>query len=272
VRDRQRAPGEQPSSSERLGAEYDVIAESDCVIASTPYEFDDLLTHYGASPERLCVSPPGVDHAVFRPGDRWLARERLALGEEPIVLYAGRIQPHKGTSIAVAAFASMCTGLSPEFGAPRMLVIGGASGDDGAAELERSRRIAEDAGLSDRVSFLNPMPHEFLADHYRSADIVIVPSRSESFGLVAAEAQACGTPVVASDVGGLSYVVDPSESGLLVEGHDPEAYSVAMRAILQHPRFAERLSKGAVAFSQRFSWEATANRLTELYTGITSIA
>jgi D-inositol-3-phosphate glycosyltransferase len=240
------------------------------VIASTPYEFDDLLAHYGASPERLCVSPPGVDHNVFRPGDRWLARDRLGLGGEPIILYAGRIQAHKGTSTAVEAYAILRKSVDASLGSPRLLIIGGASGTDGGAELAKCRSIAVQWGVSDGIDVLDPMPHEILADYYRAADLVVMPSRSESFGLVAAEAQACGTPVVASDVGGHAYVVNPSESGLLVHGHDPAAFATAMRAIIEHHGFADRLSEGAVAFSQRFSWDATANRLLELYGGITS--
>lgn len=268
VKDLQRSSDERPSSAERLLTEEEVIAASDCVIASTPYEFDDLLSHYGASPERLCVSPPGVDHSVFRPGDRWLARERLGLGGEPLVLYAGRIQAHKGTAIAVEAFAHVHQATSEAIGEPRMHIIGGASGQDGEAELERCQSIVAQHGLSERVSFLKPVAHEILADYYRAADVVVVPSRSESFGLVAAEAQACGTPVVASNVGGLAYVINPSESGLLVDDHDPKTYATAIRAIIEHHGFADRLSEGAIKHSERFSWDATANRLMELYSGI----
>lgn len=270
VKDKTRSTSEPPSSEERLLTEEAVIGRSDCVIASTPYEFDDLLAHYGASPERLCVSPPGVDHSVFRPGDRWLARERLGLGGEPIILYAGRIQAHKGTSIAVEAYAIVRSTINSSLGVPRLLIIGGASGADGEAELEKCRLVAEARGVTDGVDVIDPVPHEILADYYRAADVAVVPSRSESFGLVAAEAQACGTPVVASDVGGLSYVISPSESGLLIHGHDPTAFATAMRAIIENHGFADRLSEGAVAFSQRFSWDSTANRLLELYGGITA--
>ncbi len=270
VKDQTRGHDEAPSSDERLLAEEAVIGRSDCVIASTPYEFDDLLSHYGASPERLCVSPPGVDHDIFRPGDRWLARERVGLGGEPIILYAGRIQAHKGTAIAVEAYAVVRTTIKQTVGTPQLLIIGGASGSDGTKELERCRTIAEAQGVNDGITVLDPVPHEILADYYRAADVVVVPSRSESFGLVAAEAQACGTPVVASDVGGLSYVINPSESGLLVRGHDPVAFATAIRAIIENHGFSDRLSEGAVAFSQRFSWDSTATRLLELYGGITS--
>ncbi|MEZ5174787.1 MAG: glycosyltransferase [Acidimicrobiia bacterium] len=269
VKDRVRRPGESPSSVTRLLTEEEVIANADCVIASTPYEFEDLLEHYGASPERLCVSPPGVDHAVFRPSSRSMARNRLDLGREPIVLYAGRIQPHKGTAVAVDAYARLRATLDPSIGTPRMIIVGGASGPDGAAEVAACRKIATREGVLDGISRVAPVPHDVLADYYRAANLVIVPSRSESFGLVAAEAQACGTPVVAANAGGLQYIVASCESGLLVDRPNPDAFAAAMRAILEHNEFARRLSEGAVAFSQRFSWDATAKRLLELYDGIT---
>ena len=270
VKDLVRARTEKPSSAERLLTEEEVIAQSNCVIASTPFEFDDLLEHYGASPERLCVSPPGVDHSVFSPGDRWLARERLGTGSEPTILFAGRIQAHKGTSLAVDAYAHLRESLDPSMGTPVLQVIGGTSGDDGEAELARCNELASQRGVSDGVNFIDPVPHAILADYYRAADVVIVPSRSESFGLVAAEAQACGTPVVASNSGGLAYIVSASESGLLVDGSDPRSFAAAMKAVIEHQSFAERLSEGAVEFSKRFSWDATANRLVELYEGISA--
>ena len=267
VKDAARGPMEAPSSTERLLTEEEVIAESNCVIASTPYEFDDLLEHYAASPERLCVSPPGVDHDVFHPGDRAESRSRLGLGPERIVLYVGRIQPHKGTHIAVEALAHL-PDHDPD-GRPVVLhIVGGASGPDGEEELARLESTVAAHALADRVRCFDPVRHPVLADHYRSADVVIVPSRSESFGLVAAEAQACGIPVVAANTGGLPYVVNASESGLLVDDNDPSAYAAAIRAVIDHASFAERLGDGAVAFSTRFSWDAAATRLLELYTGI----
>lgn len=269
VKDAARMLTEPLSPPERLLTEEQVILRSDCVIASTPFEFDDLLEHYAASPERLCVSPPGVDHSVFRPGSRQTAREELGFGSERIVLYAGRIQSHKGTHLAVEALAEL-----PEFlekgGGPTVLhIVGGASGADGDAELERCLETVAARGLEGRVRVFDPVSHPALAKHYRAADVVIVPSRSETFGLVPAEAQACGIPVVASNTGGLPYVIKASESGLLVDGHDPRSFAAAIRAILDHPSFARRLSSEAEAFSQRFSWDATATRMLELYDGIT---
>jgi D-inositol-3-phosphate glycosyltransferase len=270
VKDAARHHTESLSSRERLMAEAEVIASSDCVIASTPFEFDDLLEHYGATPERLCVSAPGVDHDVFRRLDSSTARHRLGFGNEQIVLFVGRIQAHKGTSVAVEAFADLLNSRSPDDRPAKLHIVGGASGVQGTQELEHCHQLIEQHGIGAHVRFFEPQPHAVLADHYRAVDVVVVPSRSESFGLVAAEAQACGTPVVASNIGGLPYVVNASDSGLLVEDHDPRAFAAAIAAILDHESFAQRLSDGAVAFSQKFSWEATANRLLELYEGITS--
>ena len=268
VKDAVRADSEAPSSADRLLTEQEVIQRSDCVIASTPYEFDDLLEHYGASPERLCVSPPGVDHDIFRPGDKAQARLRLGFEDQQIVMFVGRIQAHKGTHVAVQAMTHLAKREAPEAPGTVLHIIGGTSGQDGDDELARCHETISRHDLASRVKFFSPLPHHELADHYRAADVVIVPSRSESFGLVAAEAQACGTPVVAANTGGLPYVVDASESGLLVDHHDPRAFAVAVAAILDHASFAERLATGGVEFSRKFSWDATAERLLELYGGL----
>ena len=269
VKDLARTAHESASPIERLDAEEAVIAGSDCVIASTPFEFDDLLEHYGASPERLCVSPPGVDHAIFRPGSRAKARADLGLPlDDPVVLYAGRIQSHKGTALAAEAFAELAGSGTTSGDAARLHVVGGVSGADGAAELAHVERTIDERGLGERFQRFDPVPHARLVEHYRAADVVVVPSRSETFGLVAAEAQACGIPVVASNIGGLPYVVSASETGLLVDDQDPRSFAAALRAILDHPGFAQRLGREAQVFSRRFSWDATATRMLELYEGI----
>jgi D-inositol-3-phosphate glycosyltransferase len=262
VKDLARRPDEGPSSPMRVLTEDQVLAHSDCVIASTPYEFDDLLLHYEARPERLCVNPPGIDHDLFTPGDRTEARRALGLGNQPTVLFVGRIQGHKGVDVAIDSVAR----LDPDVA---LLVVGGPSGTGGEDELSRLEKRTADLGLTDRVVFVPPQPHDQLAAFYRAADVLVMPSRSESFGLVAAEAQACGLPVVAARVGGLAYTVDEGTSGILVDGHDPRDYATAIRAVLGDAAFRSRLSVGAVEFAQRFSWTVTADRLLELYAGIT---
>lgn len=267
VKDASRRDDEPPSALVRVAAEHEVIAGSDCVIGSTPFEAEDLLDHYGADPARLCVSPPGIDHDVFHPGSQRAARESLGLGGDgPLVLFVGRIQALKAPDIAVEAFAIVQEKLPDA----RLLVIGGASGPGGAEELDRLRSIVAAHGLAESVTLLQPQPHAHLADYYRAADVVILPSRSETFGLVAVEAQACGIPVVAANAGGLSYAVSDTHSGFLVEHGTADDYAAKLIEVLTDADLARRLSAGAVQFAEQFSWDATADRLLELYAGITS--
>lgn len=261
VKDLTRRHGDPPESLTRLAAEHEVIDGSDCVMASTPREAEDLLAHYGADPARLCTSPPGVDHQVFNPGDQSEARRRLGIDEGPLVLFVGRIQSLKAVDVAIEAFGL----LRRRIQGVRLMVVGGPSGPHGDREAEAAHFAAE--RFEGAVTFVPPVPHHQLADYYRAADVLHVPSRSESFGLVAAEAQSCGLPVVAADVGGLSFVVEDGTSGYLVRGWDPLDHALALEKILGEPETASQLSKGALEWSERFSWEATANRYLELYTG-----
>ncbi len=264
IKDLTKRGDEAPESDARIAAESEVIAESDCVIAATPLEAADLLEHYGADPTRLCTSPPGIDHDLFSPGDRHEARSRIGWDvDRPHALFVGRIQPLKGVDVALDA-AALIAAEVPGF---RFTVIGGPSGPEGEAELVRLRSRAAEPDLAGVVDFVAPVAHGDLADFYRAADVVLLPSRSESFGLVAAEAQSCGTPVVAACVGGLEYVVSHGRSGLLVEGWTPDAYARAVIHVLTDPPLAARLSKGALEWSKRFSWDLTANRFLELYSG-----
>lgn len=265
VKDATRRPDEPPSGLVRIAAEHDVIAGSDCVISSTRAEYDDLLTHYGADPNRLCTSPPGVDHDIFQPGDKAAARARLGIPERvPLVLFVGRIQALKGVDVAIDAFDKVHAGLSDA----RMIVVGGASGPSGPEEVASLRSRVAQQGLERVVEFFDPVPHNELAVFYQAADVLIFPSRSESFGLVAAEAEACGTPVVAARVGGLPYVVSHDESGVLIDGWEPADYADALTRILIDADYRQRLSEGALAYSEQFSWASTAHRLLELYAGI----
>ncbi len=262
IKDALRHPLDPPVGLLRIRTEHGVVAQSDCVIASTPAESRDLLEHYDAAPERLCISPPGVDHSVFTPGDRELARSRLGLGAGPLILFAGRLQRLKGIDVALRALSS------PVLGGVRLLVVGGPSGVGGDQELKRTRALASELGLADRVVWCPPVAHEELVDCYRGADVVVVPSRAESFGMVAVEAQAAGRPVVASAVGGLRYAVDDGRSGILVAGHDPADYAVALASILRDPSLADSMQAAGVDHARRFNWETSADRMLELYDGI----
>lgn len=267
VKDLTRRADESPSTGTRIATELEVIAGSSCVIAATPTEAKDLLDHYGADPTRLCVNPPGVDLDVFNPGDRDAARRRLGLDAGPLVLVAGRVQPLKGIDVALEAMARLPQGVEA-----RLLVVGGPSGVGGSTELDRLRARAEQPDLAGRVAFRPAVPHHELADYLRAADVVHVPSRSESFGLVAVEAQACGTPVVAAGVGGLRHVVADGVSGLLVDGWEPADHAAALHRVVAEPGLADDLAANGPSQVRRFGWEATVDRLLELYDGITSVA
>lgn len=268
VKDINRRSDEPASSEVRNGIELNTITQSDCVVASTPYEFDDLLDHYGATPERLCISPPGIDHNLFAPGDQQRARRLLGWGNEPVLLCVGRIQALKGFDIAVSTTAEVAhRGLSDI----RLVIVGGPSGQAGDSELVMLKRLATDLGIADRVTFQGPESHDSLPSYYQAADLLLMPSRSESFGLVAAEAQACGLPVIASSVGGLPYVVADGESGVLIDGHSPSAFAAAIDKILSSPDDHSMMRSNAQANAQKFSWGQTVDRLLELYDGIKAL-
>ncbi len=264
IKDLSRRPDQAPASLMRIGTEDKVIEMANCIISSTMFEHDDLVQHYGASLEALCVSPPGVNHDVFAPGSRKDARERLGIEFGPILLFVGRIQPLKGLDVAIETLAV----LRDQHPTARLVVVGGPSGPEGEAELAHARLLAAKRGVGNEVVWKEPLPHDDLVELYQAADVLIMPSRSESFGLVAAEAQASGLPVVAADIGGLAHVVAHEKSGILVDGWNPVSFAAAIHRILEDEAYAESLAKGAVAHADQFSWDATADRLMELYEGI----
>ncbi|HEY5108718.1 MAG TPA: glycosyltransferase [Acidimicrobiales bacterium] len=258
---------EADSSHLRAEAEAAIIRCSDTVLASCSVEAAQISDLYGADPSRIRIVAPGVDHAFFGPGDRAQARRALDLpAGGPLLLFVGRIQPLKGASVAVATLASVARD-EPD---ARLVVVGGPSGPHGDEEVARIAELVEALDLSDKVLFVPPRPHELLSTYYRAADVCLVPSRSESFGLVALESAACGTPVVASDVGGLRSLVDHGRTGYLVEEPDPEAYAGWVRQILAEPLLAERLSTGSVLRARRYTWARAAHLLVDIYADLTA--
>ena len=252
----------------RIRAESEVIACSDAILANCVAEVHQLVELYDADPARIEVVPPGVDHAFFSPGDRGGARAALGLGDHPVLLFVGRIQPLKGVTVAIAALAELST-THPD---AVLLVVGGASGREGAAELRAARSLAESLGLADRVRFIAPQPHHLLSTYYRAADVCVVPSRSESFGLVALEAGACGTPVVAAAVGGLLTLIDDGVTGRLIERRDPADYAAAIEEILDRPRVSHAMAAAAAERAKQYTWSVTAGRLRRLYSDLTARA
>src|SRR5664280_2161722 len=221
---------------------------------------------YHADPSRIRIVAPGVEHAFFGPGDSKQARRALGLpGQGPLLLFVGRIQPLKGLDAAVRTLAA----LIPDHPDAHLVVVGGPSGPQGDAEVARVHSLVDSLGLGGHVFFVPPRLHELLSTYYRAADVCLVPSRSESFGLVALEAAACGTPVVASDVGGLRSLIDHGRTGYLVEDPSPEAFAGWVRQILAEPLLAERLSTGSVLRARRYTWARAAHLLREIYDELT---
>jgi len=256
-----------PEPERRVAAEADVIGCSDAILASCVAEADQLERLYGADPERIELVAPGVDHAFFSPGDRLGARtalRHLDLGSGPVLLFVGRIQPLKGLDVAVRALAQLGR---PE---ARLVVVGGASGAEGADELDRIHKLVAELGVAEQVRMVDPVPHHLLSTYYRAADVVLVPSRSESFGLVALEAAACGTPVVAAAVGGLRTLVEHGRTGFLVEGRDPSSFASYTEQVLGSEALAAELSQAAARRARGYTWSTAAGRLRRIYSDITS--
>ena len=247
----------------RAEAEATIIECSDAVLASCSVEADQIASLYGGEPGRIRIVPPGVDHAFFGPGHRPQARRALGLPlDGRLLLFVGRIQPLKRADVAIEALAELRAGGGEPY---RLVVVGGPSGPHGEKSLEGLHDVADARGVREFVHFIEPQPHELLSSYYRAADVCLVPSRSESFGLVALEAAACGTPVVASAVGGLTTLVDDGHTGFLVDQPDPRAYAAAVRRVFDAPLGPERLSTASVLRARLYTWRAAAATLVELH-------
>jgi D-inositol-3-phosphate glycosyltransferase len=256
---RVKADNGDPEPERRALAEAAVMACSDIVVANCSPEARQLEALYHLDGARIEVVTPGVDHAFFSPGDPRGARWALEAGHEPVLLFAGRIQPLKGVDVAVRTLAAV------ERRDAQLWIVGGASGPDGDHEVARVRDLAAELGVAARVRFIPPQPHHLLSTYYRAADVCLVPSRSESFGLVALEAAACGVPVVASAVGGLLTLVEHGRTGYLVEGRDPADFAAWVDMVLADPVLHRRLSVSAAARARIYTWSTSAARLRRLY-------
>jgi D-inositol-3-phosphate glycosyltransferase len=259
------ARGERPEPRARLSGEERVIAEADRILAPTPAEAAQLVGLYRAAPDHIRLVPPGVDHTLFFPRDRAAARERLHLTGVRLALFVGRLQAHKGPDVAVRALAEALARDPDGTSDVVLAVVGGPSGAGPGEEVGRLMELASALGVADRVMLFPPQPQVRLADFYAAADVVLAPSRSESFGLVALEAQACGTPVVAASVGGLRYVVTDGVGGFLVEGHDPADHADRMLQVLADPARSARMGRDGARQALRFTWEATAEEILGVY-------
>jgi D-inositol-3-phosphate glycosyltransferase len=260
------AEGERPEPMIRVQGETQIVAAASALTANTDAEAASLVSLYDACPDTVHLVTPGVDLYNFTPGaGRAAARKVIGIeADTHVITFVGRIQPHKGPEIFIRAIAEMVSHsplLRPKL---RVFIIGGASGVNGS-EVERLKELVSWLNIADVVSFLPPVPRTELPNWYRAADLVCVPSYSESFGLVALEAQACGTPVVATAVGGLRTAVADGISGVLVDGHDPRAWSSVLSRLLQEPQRRVLLSMGAIEHASHFGWDATARGTLDIY-------
>lgn len=254
-------PGDSPEPGVRVVGEEQVVAEADALVASTPVEARELVDLYGADPSRVHVVEPGVDLDRFRPGDAVDARRRLGLPlDRPVVLFAGRVQPLKAPDVLVRALGELRASGRP---VPLLVVLGGPSGRPTA--VRELRALAVTLGVDDDVVVRPPAPRDQLVTWYRAADLVAMPSRSESFGLVAVEAQASGTPVLAAAVGGLRTVVDDDVSGRLVAGHDPAVWADALADALADDARRARWSAAARQVAERYAWSTAADQVLKVY-------
>ena len=267
IKNRHRSDQSEPEF--RILGERRVAACSDAVICATAHERDFLVEAYGADPDRIEIVPVGVHLANFTPGDRAAARDRVRKsfpslnlsGEHPAILFVGRLEPLKGADLLIQALAELES--TP---APNLWIVGGDERDQN--EQARLLDLAAELGVAERVQLAPAAPHAEMPDLYRAADICAVPSLYESFGLVAVEAMACGTPVVATRVGGLEITVRDGVGGFLAQPRTAAAFAQHLAALLADPDRRRRMSAAAVADMQRFAWPAVARSIRDIYEGL----
>ncbi|HWM56579.1 MAG TPA: D-inositol-3-phosphate glycosyltransferase [Pseudonocardia sp.] len=261
------AAGDTPEPMVRVIGEDQVVAEADRLIGNTDEETRQLVELYGADPRRIVTIPPGVDLDRFRPGDRDRARAELGIAPDAVVLaFVGRIQPLKAPDVLLRAAAELLR-RDPALRARLLVLVAGGPSGSGLAEPTALQQLGTQLGLGDVLRFLPPQAGPELVRVYRAADVIAVPSHNESFGLVALEAQACGTPVVASRVGGLPVAVADGRSGLLVGGHRAEPWADALAAVALDPGRRAELGAAAVTHARGFSWDRTTDALLATYAG-----
>jgi D-inositol-3-phosphate glycosyltransferase len=249
----------------RASVESKVIDRADCIVVSTEQEKEDLVRLYRGMPHKIKVIPAGVNLEMFHPMDRAGARQALGLKERKIILYVGRIEPLKGIDILLKAFAQL-----EDTTDARLLVVGGKLEDD--EELECLKILALQLGIQERVTFTGSVPQARLPEYYSAADVFVLPSYYESFGLVALESMACGTPVVVSRVGGLKTFIKDGETGYLIPWHCPEPFAQRLDMLLSNPALRETMGRAARAKALQMSWSGVAEQMLGFYSCLMSDA
>jgi D-inositol-3-phosphate glycosyltransferase len=264
-KNRSRRPGDLLENEGRLLGEARVIADACAIVASTVEERKALIDLYSAHPERIHLIPPGVDHQMFHPGDRDAAKLALGLQGKRVLLFVGRLQPLKAADTAIEALSHLYRWGRLRLEDSRLVIVGGSSGVSGTRELQRLADLALALGVEQAVDFVPAQRHDRLPDFYRAADVCLVPSHTESFGLVALEAQASGVPVVGSAVGGLRAIIKHGQTGFLVQPGAAESFAERTWTVLSDYRLASSMGRLAVCSSSEFSWDRSASDLNELY-------
>ena len=265
VKNLELAQGDRPEPEMRIIGEQQVVEVAQRLVANTEVEAEQLVALYDADPDHIDVVNPGVDLQMFSPGSKSDARKELGIAlDATMLLFVGRIQPLKAPDILLRAAAELVV-MRPEIRSSLVVVICGGASGSGLDRPESLSDLARELGISDLVRFEPPGSRERLVNLYRAADLTVVPSYSESFGLVAVESQACGTPVVASAVGGLTTAVADNVSGRLVQGHNPIAYSHVLNQLIMNPIHRKELSLGARMHAAAFGWENTTAGLLKSY-------
>ncbi|MFI5281901.1 MAG: glycosyltransferase [Candidatus Dormibacterales bacterium] len=267
VKNRTLADGASPEPQLRIRVEGEIAQQADALIVSTEDEGDVLVRAYGADPSRVVVVPPGVDLSTFQPVDRDEARRKIGLGPGRLILFVGRLERLKGVDVAIGALALLRDRRHDDV---RLLIVGedarqADARDEEESEKARLKRFAAEHGVRDRVDFVGSVAQHELPYFYGAADVCVMPSYSESFGLVGLEAQACARPVVASSVSGLRSVLRDDVSGYLIDGHDPALYADRIGRLLDEPELAQQMGRRGRLLAQRFSWSRTADRLALLF-------
>ena len=238
-----------------------VMRDADAIIVSTEEEKQDAVRLYDAHPQKIKVIPAGVNLDTFKPVNQSIARQRVGIHEKQVILYVGRIEPLKGIDVLLEA-AALLDG-SDEI---RVLIVGGSPGND--AELDRLKALTTELGIESMVTFTGAIKQNKLPDYYSAADVFVLPSHSESFGLAALEAMACGTPVVVSRVGGLKTFIDNGETGYLVPWRCPEPFVQRLEMLLANPLLREAMGRAARAKALQMGWGHAADRMLGFYSSL----
>jgi len=241
----------------RVRGELDIIEQAHAIIGMSDYEKNDLVKLYGASLQKISVIQPGVDLKLFKPIDKNVAKQSLGLGTERIILFVGRIEILKGIDILIEAFASLPDPLK------KLLIVGGNSVKDN--QITRLKQKAEQLGVINQIDFIGTIPQDQLPIYYNAAELTVVPSYYESFGLVALESMACGTPVIASRVGGLQDIVKHNKTGYLIPWRSPDSFAQQINTLLENKSLHNSMSIESISEASKMGWDKTVRNLLSLY-------